>query len=90
MEREAAFFESQFDSLMESHENEFVLINDESIIDFFRDGNSATRAGIDRYGHMGTFIVRKICPEGEVIFVPTVFVGRDEIERFRKEDESPK
>ena len=74
MEREIAFFESQFESLMESHENEFVLINDESIVDFFPDGDSATRFGIDRYGHMGTFIVRKICSGGEGFFASAIFL----------------
>lgn len=64
VDRNYASFADRLDELLAKHPGEFALMHDRSIVQFYRDGLAAYRAGLDRYGE-GGFSVEEVTDEVE-------------------------
>lgn len=60
LEREQNAFESQLDAMLDEHEGEFVLFKDGHPMEFFPAYDAAYRAGLDRFGLEGVFLVSEV------------------------------
>lgn len=60
LEREQKAFDSQLTVMLKAHAGEFVLFKNARPVEFFKSYDDAYRAGIERFGLDGAFLVSDV------------------------------
>lgn len=67
LEKEYEVYKKRLDGLFAIHPNEFVLIKDENVIDFFKSYSDALKIGLEKFGNI-PFFIKKVEREEELHF----------------------
>jgi hypothetical protein len=68
LEKELATYRDKLSELKE-HEGKFVLIHDDTVVDFFAAYEDAIKAGYQKYGLDNPFLVKQICETATVQYI---------------------
>ncbi|HUA99188.1 MAG TPA: hypothetical protein VMA34_12730 [Terracidiphilus sp.] len=69
LEPELKVFEAHREEWSREHLGKFVVIQDETVLKFFDEYADAFRAGLEKFGVRGTFLVKQIWGTEPVYFV---------------------
>jgi hypothetical protein len=69
LQKELRVFEQHKQEWLQSHPGDFVVISDVSVAGFYPDYESAFRAGLDRFGVRGSFLVKQVWAEEPVYLI---------------------
>ncbi len=69
LQRELRVFEQHKQEWLQSHPGAFVVISDTSVAGFYPDYESAFRAGLQKFGVQGNFLVKQVWAEEPVYLI---------------------
>lgn len=69
LQKELGIFEQRKQEWLQSHPGSFVVISDLTVAGFFPDYESAFRAGLEKFGVRGSFLVKQVWAEEPVYLI---------------------
>ena len=67
--KELRIFEQHKREWLQNHPGDFVVISDTSVAGFYPDYESAFRAGLEKFGVRGSFLVKQVWAEEPVYLI---------------------
>jgi len=73
-EQELAYYNNNKDTLLEHHENQYLVIKDNNLLGAFTTEQEAYEAGLKELGNV-PFLIKRVTKEEEIVRFPALSVG---------------